>query len=70
MVLQDLQNSKLSDKVKNEMPTYFSLDSTIRNIQWVVNYWGLENSDPLCDFNGSDGFALHNNKVVFADSIL
>jgi len=70
MVLQDLQNSKLSDKIKNEMPTYFSLDSTIRNIQWVVNYWGLENGDPPCDSGGSDGFALHNNRVVFADSIL
>ena len=70
MVLEDLQNSKLSDKIKSEMPTYCSLESTIRNIQWVVNYWGVENGDPLCDHNGADGFTLHNNRVVFSDRIL
>ena len=70
MVLEDLQNSKLSDKIKSEMPTYFSLESTIRNIQWVVNYWGVENGDPLCDHNGADGFTLDNNRVVFSDRTL
>lgn len=67
-VLTDLKNSSLSDKLKTEMPTYFSLDSTIRNIQWVINYWNLENTDPQCDPTGSNGFVIDSkHRVVFAD---
>jgi len=69
-VLTDLQNSSLSDKLKQEMPTYFSLDSTVRNIQWVINYWNLENTDPQCDPTGSHGFVVDSkHRVVFADKV-
>jgi len=67
-VLTELNNSSLSDKLKTELPTYFSLDSTIRNIQWVINYWNLENTDPQCDPAGSHGFVVDSkHRVVFAD---
>ena len=67
-MLNEIHNSKLSEKIKGEMPTYFSLDSTIRNIEWVINYWNLENKDPQCDPCGAHGFIIDNKRrVVFAD---
>lgn len=67
-VLNEIHSDKLSEKVKGEIPTYFSLDSTIRNIEWVINYWNLENKDPQCDPCGAHGFIIDGKKrVLFAD---
>lgn len=38
-VLASLQQSKLGDKIKNELPTVFRVDATVRNINWLLLYW-------------------------------
>ena len=63
-VLARLHASTLSDKTKNDLPTHDSLNTTLRNIEWVINYWSIENSDPICPIDGTHGFLLVNNKIV------
>jgi hypothetical protein len=64
-VLHQLQNSKLSDKTKQDLPTHATLNTMIRNIEWVINYWAIENGDPVCCVDGSNGYSLENNKLVW-----
>ena len=66
VVLQRLHSSTLSEKTKLELPTHVSLNTTLRNIEWVINYWSIENGDPACPIDGTHGFGLVNNKIVFA----
>ena len=66
VVLQRLHSSTLSEKTKLELPTHVSLNTTLRNIEWVINYWTIENGDPACPIDGTHGFGLVNNKIVFA----
>ena len=63
-VLARLHASTLSDKTKNDLPTHDSLNTTLRNIEWVINYWSIENGDPICPIDGTHGFLLVNNKIV------
>jgi len=63
-VLARLHASTLSDKTKNDLPTHDSLNTTLRNIEWVINYWSIENGDPICPIDGTNGFLLVNNKIV------
>jgi len=65
-VLAMLHSSTLSEKTKNELPTHVSLNTTLRNIEWVINYWSIENGDPACPIDGTHGFALIENKIVYA----
>jgi len=67
-VLTRLHASTLSEKTKLELPTHLSLNTTLRNIEWVINYWSVENGDPACPMDGTHGFELVNNKVVFTQS--
>ena len=64
-VLTRLHASTLSEKTKLELPTHLSLRTTLRNIEWAINYWSIENGDPACPIDGTHGFQLVNNKVVF-----
>jgi len=64
-VLTRLHASTLSERTKLELPTHLSLGTTLRNIEWVINYWAIENGDPACPIDGTHGFQLVNNKVVF-----
>jgi len=64
-VLHQLKNSKLSDKTKQDLPTHATLNTMIRNIEWVINYWAIENGDPVCCVDGSNGYSLENNKLVW-----
>ena len=65
-VLTMLHSSTLSEKTKNELPTHLSLNTTLRNIEWVINYWSIENGDPACPIDGTHGFALVENKIVYS----
>ena len=67
-VLFQLQRSQLSAKTKLDLPTVQSLTTMLHNIEWVVNYWAVENGDPICPVDGSCGFKLENNRVVFSDA--
>jgi len=65
-VLLQLQHSKLAAKTKQDMPTHESLRTMILNIEWVINYWAIENGDPVCNIDGSNGFSMNNkNKLVW-----
>ena len=64
-VLAMLHASSLSDKTKQDLPTRVSLCTTLRNIEWVINYWAIENGDPACPVDGTHGFRVVDGKVVF-----
>jgi len=64
-VLMQLQGSKLAAKTREDMPTPESLRTMILNIEWVINYWAIENGDPVCKTDGSNGFLLIDNKLVW-----
>jgi len=65
-VLLQLQHSKLAAKTKEDMPTHESLRTMILNIEWVINYWAIENGDPVCHTDGSNGFSMNTkNKLVW-----
>jgi len=69
-VLRHLHSSTLSEKTKLELPTHVSLSTTLRNIEWVINYWSIENGDPVCAIDGTHGFELVNEKIVFTQQTL
>jgi hypothetical protein len=64
-VLTMLHSSSLSEKTKQDLPTRVSLCTTLRNIEWVINYWAIENGDPACPVDGTHGFRIVDKKVVF-----
>jgi len=64
-ILANLHSSTLSEKTKHDLPTHQSLGTTLRNIEWVINYWAIENGDPVCPVDGTHGFELVDNKIVF-----
>jgi len=64
-ILALLHSSTLSERTKHDLPTLLSLSTTLRNIEWVINYWAIENGDPVCAVDGSHGFELVDNKIVF-----
>jgi len=68
-VLVMLHSSTLSNKTKHDLPTQLSLHTTLRNIEWVINYWAIEHGDPACPIDGTHGFELVYNKIVFAAGI-
>lgn len=39
LVLGAMQRSKLADKTKSRLPTAARVDTTIRNINWLLQYW-------------------------------
>ena len=38
-VLRHLQNSKLADKTKRQLPSFERVETTFRNINWLLRYW-------------------------------
>lgn len=68
-LLAQLQASKLSDKVRESLPTRARLETTVRNLNWVMAYWHCRNSCPPAPLDGSCGFVPSERGagVVFAD---
>jgi len=66
VVLAELQSSKLSETIKKQLPNRSSITSMLQNIEWIINYWQIENTNPECDMSGVSGFVMQNNRVVFA----
>lgn len=64
-VYTDLQSSKLSEKTRASLPDRTHVLCTIRNIQWIINYWSLNNKSPATHTDGRDGFVVRNNKLDF-----
>ena len=47
-VLQDLQGSSISSRVKESLPSYERITCTVRNANWVLAYWTCEPApDPI-----------------------
>lgn len=52
-IMQQLHLSKLSDKTKQALPTLQDVRVTIRNINWVIQYWRMQTyPDPVQDKYG------------------
>ena len=68
-LLAQLQASKLSDKVRESLPSRARLETTVRNVNWVMAYWHCRNSCPPAPLDGSCGFVPSERGagVVFAD---
>jgi hypothetical protein len=54
LVLGCLQKSKLSDKTKKELPSVERIETTFRNINWLLQYWMCKDPLPLEDGQGWD----------------
>lgn len=61
-VLMSLRRSKLGAKTKEAMPSYETLACTVKNINWLLQYW-LHGSypNPVCD---EYGYRLGRNGAV------
>ena len=58
-VLASLQSSKLSNRKKETLPSRLQIDTTIRNVNWVLYYWSAcENSAHESPLDGSYGFVV------------
>ena len=49
-VLAELKGSGLSQRVKDSLPTPERIESTVRNVNWVLTYWRCAACpDPVCE---------------------
>ena len=55
-VLQQLLGSKLSDTTKNRLPSVAQVECTLKNVQWVMAYWGAVNGNVDTPLNGENGY--------------
>ena len=65
----ELRASSLSDTVKDAMPTPERLRTTVRNLNWIIAYWHLRNSNVPAPLDGSCGFSVssHGAGVSYSD---
>ena len=56
-VLRGMQKSKLSDGTKQKLPSMERMGVTLRNVAWVIKYWGVENGQVETPEDGRYGFA-------------
>ena len=65
----ELRASSLSDTVKNAIPTPERLCTTVRNLNWILAYWHLRNSNVHAPLDGSCGFSAsrHGAGVSYSD---
>lgn len=64
-VYQDLQQSKLNDKTKLQLPDRDMLRCIIRNIKFIMHYWNITNGSPPSDLCGKFGYVMQNGKLAF-----
>jgi len=68
-VLDSLHRSKLSDSTKQKLPSHERLVATLRNLNWVVEYWSMENGSVETPSDGQYGFAIDSTtgNMTFVD---
>ena len=64
-VVSDLQNSKLAERTKKNLPSRISITCLIRSVVWTMKYWELPNDNPPVEPSGVHGFVLRDGKVEF-----
>lgn len=65
VVMADLHASKLAPRTKAKLPDKEFLQTSIKNILWIMQYWQLINENPLVDMSGQHGFYEANGKLCF-----
>lgn len=67
-VIHDIQHAKkLSDKSKQRFPSEIQITTTIRNCNWVLQYWKCENvPDPISE---QFGYAKVGDKTNYMDLV-
>jgi hypothetical protein len=66
-VAAKIQGSKLSERTKRLMPTRERMIATVRNVNWVLQYWRCEEvEDPIQERYGFQ--TLSNGKVAYTDA--
>jgi hypothetical protein len=69
-ILESLQRSRLSDGTKQKLPSMERMTVTLRNVAWVIRYWGVENGQVETPEDGRYGFARnHSGELTFADLV-
>tara|TARA_B100002051_G_scaffold91522_1_gene87458 strand:+ start:193 stop:726 length:534 start_codon:yes stop_codon:yes gene_type:complete len=70
-LLEALMGSGLSERVRESLPSRARLETTVRNINWVVGYWLCRNKCPEAPLDGSCGFVPSERGagVSFADLV-
>ena len=68
-VLDSLHVSRLSDGTKSKLPTIERMLMTLRNLNWVIQYWSMENGLVETPLDGTYGYANDSvtGNTTFAD---
>jgi hypothetical protein len=70
-ILSTLQASKLSQRTCASLPTVAQISCTVRNVNWVLNYWSDPTRTPspteLSDGNPVFGYVKQKGLVTYAD---
>jgi hypothetical protein len=71
-ILKHLMKSSLSSTTKSKLPTQFQVETSIKNVKWVVRYWKTHNGLVDTPLDGSNGFSSCENtrQVIFTDKSL
>ncbi len=64
-VMAALRDSKLTASTKARLPDREFARCLVKNVLWIMAYWGLHNSNPEVDLGGLHGFRENNGKLVF-----
>ena len=69
VVLAQIQGGSLSQKVKDSLPSAERAEATVRNVNWVLQYWRCEPSPPDPVLNGAQfGYRLERGVPCYADA--
>lgn len=63
-VLAALQKSKLSERTKQALPSRDYIDTSVRNANWIVLYWGGDRREESPEF----GYRRDGRHVLYADA--
>jgi hypothetical protein len=68
-VLKHLMKSSLSASTKSKLPTQIQVETTIKNVKWVMEYWKTHNGFIETPLDGSNGFSWcqSTREVIFTD---
>jgi hypothetical protein len=71
-ILKHLMKSSLSSTTKSKLPTQLQVETSIKNVKWVVRYWKTHNGLVDTPLDGSNGFSSCENtrQVIFTDKSL
>lgn len=57
-IMSSLKKSKLSERTKSSFPSTDRIRNTIKNVRWVMKYWGMQNGNVETPLDGTYGYAM------------